>query len=494
MSGDPAVQGRAATAATARPPRTPPSLLSTRRFVLVVGAGVLAAFAVPFSALGSGLALVGLVTAGIVLVERPVGDWDEPWRRVAVACAVAAAPLPAVSDAGWVVGPVLLGAVVLAVVALAGGTGWSGLSRPLPSVVPAGFRSAAAIARTARQRVPHGRRVGPVVRAAALTGVLLGVFGALFVSADRLFGRLVERFLVSDLDLPVLVVRLGVGAMVTVAVATVAGLPRRSDDEPPLPPPARTLRGVEWLLPLVALVTLFGLFVVVQFGVLFGGHARVLRTSGLTYAEYARSGFAQLVVVALLTLVVIAGTARYAPARSRREALARQGLLAALCLFTVVILVSAHHRLALYEEAFGFTRLRFGARAAIWWLAVVFVLLLLAGASRRTSALPRTIVLATGVAIVAVGYLRPDALIARWNVERFELVGAVDTAHLAGLSADAVPGILELPPGVRGCALEGHAARIAAVERADEWSAWNLSRDRAVAALRDQPGDRACRG
>lgn len=472
--------------------RTPASLLSTRRFALVVGAGTLAAVALPFSAMGLGVALIGLAVAAVVLAERPIGGWKEPWRRGAVACAVTATPLPAVSDAGWVVAPVLLVALALAVVALAGGSGWVGLLRPLPMVVPAALRSVGAIARTARHLLPHGERAGPVLRATVLTVALLGVFGALLVSADRLFGQLVERFLVPDVDLPALVVRLGVGMLVTVGAATLAGLPRRSDSVPPLPPPARTLRGVEWLVPLIALVALFALFVVVQFGVLFGGHARVLGTAGPTYAEYARSGFAQLVVVALLTLGVVAGMVRYAVVRDRREVLARRGLLGVLCLLTLVILASAHHRLALYEETFGFTRLRFGARATIWWLAAVFVMLLAAGAGGRTRALPRTIVLVTGAAVVAVGYVQPDALIARWNVERFERDGTVDTAYLAGLGTDAVPAILALPPSARDCALDRHVARLAAVERADEWSAWNVSRDRAVRLLRDRPAGPAC--
>jgi hypothetical protein len=470
---------------------TPP--LTPGELGLLGGAGVVTAVALPFSAIGSGIALIGLVVAAVVLVERPLDSWDEPWQRAAVACAVVAAPLPAVSDAGWVVGPVLLVALALAVVALAGGTGWYGLARPLLGCVPGSFRSVAAVARSVRRLVPPGPRVGPALRAATLTTVVVAGFGALFVSADRLFGELVERFLLPDVDLPTLVLRLGAGAVVTVGVATVASVRPRPDGEPSNAAPARTLRGVEWLTPLVGLVALFTAFVVVQFGVLFGGHMRVLRTAGLTYAEYARSGFAQLVVVALLTLGVVVGVARYAPARGLREVRLRRWLLAALCALTLVVLASAHHRLALYEEAFGYTRLRFGARATIWWLAVVFVLLLLAGAARRTRSLPRAVVLLTGVAVVATGYLQPDALIARRNVERSAAHGTTDVDYLAGLSADAVPALLALPSGVRGCALERQAARLAAIDEADERMSWNLSRARAVAALEVLPGDRACR-
>ena len=67
----------------------------------------------------------------------------------------------------------------------------------------------------------------------------------------------------------------------------------------------------------------------------------VLDTAGLTYAEYARSGFAQLLVVAALTLAVIAAARRWA----RDDGRLLNVLLAALCLLTLVVLASALKRL-----------------------------------------------------------------------------------------------------------------------------------------------------
>ena len=58
-------------------------------------------------------------------------------------------------------------------------------------------------------------------------------------------------------------------------------------------------------MPLGVLDALFLAFVAVQATVLFGGHAHVLETEGLTYAEYARQGFWQLLWVSALTLLVL---------------------------------------------------------------------------------------------------------------------------------------------------------------------------------------------
>ena len=147
-----------------------------------------------------------------------------------------------------------------------------------------------------------------------------------------------------------------------------------------LRPPDAARRGrrgsrsgaVEARIALGALVALFAAFVALQFATLFGGKRHVLDTAGLTYAEYARSGFAQLLAVAALTFAVIAAARRWAPTASGCC------LLAALCLLTLVVLASALKRLGLYEETYGFTRLRFAAHAALLYLGALFCLVLVA--------------------------------------------------------------------------------------------------------------------
>lgn len=61
-------------------------------------------------------------------------------------------------------------------------------------------------------------------------------------------------------------------------------------------------------------------FVAVQLRVLFGGDRHVLTTDDLTYAEYARQGFWQLLAVTGLTLLVIAVALRKAARRRRSTA------------------------------------------------------------------------------------------------------------------------------------------------------------------------------
>jgi Domain of unknown function (DUF4153) len=59
---------------------------------------------------------------------------------------------------------------------------------------------------------------------------------------------------------------------------------------------------------LTAVDVLFLVFVLVQLRFLFGGRGLVESSVGLTYAEYARHGFFELVVVAVLVLPLVLGT------------------------------------------------------------------------------------------------------------------------------------------------------------------------------------------
>jgi hypothetical protein len=289
-------------------------------------------------------------------------------------------------------------------------------------------------------------RAASVARTAAVSLVLLVLFGALFNGADAAFAVVVER-LIPDLQLAPWPVRAFVGATCALFVAVcVQGLAVR----PSLKTPARRRprATLEWAVPLGLLNGLFAAFAVLQMIVRMAGRQHVLTAAGVTYAEYAREGFFQLLVVVALTLIVVAWAPSWAGAVAGRQRQVLHLLLAVLCMLALVVVASALHRLELYEAAFGFTRLRFMVHAVIWWLAALLVAVLVLGVMRRTSLLFRVTMLVT--AIVAVGFVtvRPDAVIAAHNVERWRATGRIDTGYLDDLSTDAVPAIRALPAGL----------------------------------------------
>jgi hypothetical protein len=210
----------------------------------------------------------------------------------------------------------------------------------------------------------------------------------------------------------------------------------------------------------------------------FGGEAYLERTVGITYAEYVHQGFGQLCAVTVLTLAVASVAWRVA---DREADLWRLRLaVGVLCALSLMVVGSALMRIGLYDDAYGWTRLRVLVAFFEGWLGLVVLLVVAAGVLVRADWLPRS-VLATGAAtLLLLAALNPDARIAEHNLARQGRV-PTDTSYLLGLSDDAIP---SFPASLRREACDRRAYSFA--ERTDRrtdgfWS-WNLSAWRAARA------------
>jgi hypothetical protein len=430
--------------------------------IAALAAALLAAAVVPAGSAGVGVLGVALLVA----TAARLGTASSPDVWLFGIPAVALAGVAAVSDAGWVVAIDLCAALLLGTLAVGGATLLAPVAplralRSMPEIAP---RPNAAVV--------------PVARGLGLVGIVTLPFAALLISADAAFAAIAGGIPFPSADLwPAR----GVVFVCVLAGALGLGLVRRDRPTQLSLERRRMLRPVEWILPLGALVALFVAFVGVQVTVLFGGRDHVLATTGLTYAEYARSGYWQLLAAALLTLVVIAAALRLADTPGSIHRTMLRTLLAALCLLTLVLLASALHRLGLYESAFGLTRLRLTAEAFAWGLGGFFVLIVLAGMVPLLQRhFARVAIAAAAVALLSFSLSSPDRTIARHNIARWHETGRLDVAYLQTLGADAAPAIAGLPPGLREVALAPLAGRLA---QGDPWGSLNLSRHRARSLL-----------
>jgi len=429
---------------------------------LALLAAVLAAAVLPYSRPGIGLPLVAAIVALAVASSARRSARLLVFGGVALALAC----VPAWLDAPWIVAADLVAACVLATVAVAG-VRLGAAAAPVraladvPPLLPSG-----------------GAQWMPAARGALIGSLLVLPFGALFWSADAAFAELGD-----SLPLPSLASapgRVVVFLGVLVGAVGLALAERRPDREASLPALSRLTRW-EWTLPLVLLDLLFLAFVVVQATVLFGGHAHVLETAGLTYSEYARQGFWQLIAAASLTLAVVWTALRVAVVRTRTERLLLHGLVGCLCVLTLVVVASAIRRLHLYEDAFGLTRARLGAETFSLAVGALFVLVLVAGLAPAVRARFATVAVAgAGLGLLVFSLSNPDGRVADRNVARFRATGQLDVSYVQGLSADAVPALAHLPEPLRATVLAPYRQRLAADE---PWSSANRSRRSARAIL-----------
>ncbi len=346
------------------------------------------------------------------------------------------------------------------------------------------------------------RRTAAVARGLAIATPLVVVFGALFMSADAVFAELVLNIVRLDFD------RIASHLLLfSISAWLATGYLRGFLTGTELPPlrvlwrdgalqafvsRRPTLSITEVATALAAIAVLFLLFVIVQFRYLFGSDVLVQVTPDLTYAEYARRGFFELVFAVVLVVPVLLAADWLLDRRTGRDAVVFRCLAGVQIGLVLAIAASALQRLRLYHASYGLTEARFYAMVLLLWIgAMLFWLAATVLRSRRDSFAFGA--LASGLATVALLFMiNPDSIIARTNVARMTSADAAvrfDVAYASSLSADAVPvlidGLAALPPDVQ-CPLAQHLLRRWPPDREPSLRSWSWSAARARGAVREQ--------
>jgi hypothetical protein len=488
-----------------------PKILHASR--VLIGAGLLGAIGqLLFFDVGLGInfpvAITLLVAGGWIVRRQPRLPALDAWLGPA---AIGFAAFAAVrSD------PSLVALDVLTALALAGGAlasyggrmvvsrSFGGLLGLAASAIGWGAAGAIPAIADARVVVPSRRSVAratspmlPVVRGMLIAIPVLLVFVALFASADAVFSRLMDDLFRFDVEIGdvgwrvVLAIALAWLTAGGLAFAAVASEPRAE-----APPTSTRLVGTTELVTILVSVNLvFAVFVALQGAYLFGG-LDTLATTGMTYAAYARRGFFELVVVAILAGGLIIAAEQLARHRSRLLIVAA----VALAIQTGAVLVSAALRLRLYQEAYGWTELRLYVLSTIIVLGVALLALVVAVATDRVPWMGHVLIVAGLAAGIVLNLIGPVRFITEQNVARVVDPGLVppngrsglDVDYASSLGDDAVPALIRALPALGTDARQqlGEQLRFRLDEmrrdpQLDAWQSWNAGRSAARQALED---------
>ncbi len=375
------------------------------------------------------------------------------------------------------------------------------------------FGSFALLLRDIRWKdIPHrgwSRHAMGVARGLLIAIPLLLVFGALFMAADAVFEGIINSTLHLDFGqllthvLLVLFIAWVVGGFLrgtlvgnkiilagqgyppspslsgqaTDAVAKPDASENKSGDTPR--PPAPVSLGVTEIgVALGLLDALFLCFVVIQIRYFFGGAALVQTATGLTYAEYARRGFFELVTVATLSLPLLLAAHWLLRKENHVHERVFRALAGGQILLLFVIMTSAIARMRLYQSEYGLTELRLYTTAFMCWLALVFIWFAATVLRGRRERFTCGALVAGFLIIAALHQINPDAFIVRANMAHARAGRGFDAGYAASLSADAVPALVESLAAMNRYDRCKVAARIIerhSTERPD-WRTWNWSR------------------
>lgn len=391
-----------------------------------------------------------------------------------------------------------------ALVVLAAVIGWRAFGRPLRELIPRdAIGGGLAAVTTALGGAPMlalkdaaPRPLGAEQKK-TISGFTIGMFFAapvllivvaLLGNADPVFDGFLDR-VAGLLDVELIGHLVGIGVATWIAAGALRGSLVPIAGDLTLPPEFIPRAGFPMVAPLLGgLALLLSAWIGVQVRVLFGGSAYVVETSGVTFAEYARAGFFELVVVAGIVLASLLATDEILDRTDERARRSFRAVGTVLLVLVGVMLVSALQRLGLYLDYFGLTEDRVMALAILTWVALVlawFGWTVLRNARARFA--PGVLVL-SAVWLMALNAVNPEKMIVRTNLARAAEGKEFDVAYHLTLSADAVPALLAGASSlgeVKQKEIEEGLAKAWALNAVgrDDWRSWSLPYGRAMRRL-----------
>ena len=286
---------------------------------------------------------------------------------------------------------------------------------------------------------------------AVLRGLLIALpivlcFGSLLASADVIFNQIIARifedFNPGEEILQALIILACAYLLVGVFLHTAS----HSRDEKLLgeeqPLVKQFLGFTESSIVLGSVAVLFLIFVVIQFQYFFGGQTNI-GVEGFTYSQYARRGFNELITVAFFSLVMILSLGSFTRRENETERRAYSALSVVIVAEVMVILVSAFQRINLAIDWHGYSRLRLYPQIFLVWLGLLLIVVAALEVLRRERYLAFAAALASIGFAVSLSVFNVDASIVTHNLERVAQGKNLNVPHLASLSADAVPALVE---------------------------------------------------
>ncbi len=281
----------------------------------------------------------------------------------------------------------------------------------------------------------------PILLAILTLIPILGLLLALLASADQVFSQILGRIFridsIIDLLLWALTFLAGATLLASLFTSLLTVRQQQSPQRQKVPAKFNLTAAIVVLMGVALLMVAFSL---VQGFFLFGS---AQLPAGLSYSEYARQGFFQLCAAAVFVFGLVSLCRTCTRHAQGGQKVFLNALYTLLLLCTLMLIASSFYRLALYERAFSFTRMRIYVQAFLILLGLI-CLYSIAHTWRPWQSIGQIVAVTTLCALLGLSYFNVDAFIARKNVVRLDKTMSEtgeygDLDYLLNLSIDALP-------------------------------------------------------
>ncbi|MEW8957185.1 DUF4153 domain-containing protein, partial [Clostridium sp.] len=197
----------------------------------------------------------------------------------------------------------------------------------------------------------------------------------------------------------------------------------------------KTFHPVTIITISIVVTLLYLIFTKVQFTYLYGGNHEFI-PGGLSYAEYARQGFFQLIFIALINALGIVVIKVKTMSITEKYNSILNSILSVITLLTFNMLFSAFYKMRLYIDAFAYTRLRVLVSIFLVFLAISLVMLLVY--IWKNFNILKFVVTLGLLFYMGINFFNIDKFIAEKNIEIYSKGGNAGIEYLTQLSYDAM--------------------------------------------------------
>lgn len=281
-----------------------------------------------------------------------------------------------------------------------------------------------------------------IFKAICLTGIIALIVISLLCSADNEFAKIfstifkdINIFNVSELTGRIIIIIIAffyfAGFFMNM-LDKENGLKEFEKDEKAEKKESYTIRMMITVLNLVYLVFCF-----TQIKVLF-------TEQNIKYSEFARKGFFQLMIVSLINIVMILKANNKNLKETEKQEKYKKTMCIVMVIFTLIIIISAFARMTLYQQNYGYTRLRILVDYTLITEIILLIPTIIYILKNKIDLIKTYFVIIITMYCL-VNFINIDKIIMKNNFNRYKETGYIDLNYLMEMNnSDLIEQLLEL--------------------------------------------------
>lgn len=202
--------------------------------------------------------------------------------------------------------------------------------------------------------------------------------------------------------------------------------------------------------------------------------------SNINYAQYARSGFFELLIISVINFIIII------LAKRSKDNKYNKAMSIAMIFLTLVIICSSFYRMSLYEQAYGYTLLRLSVYTFLITEALLLIPTVVYIVKDKMNILNYYVVIVT-IVYIFVNLFSVDCIIANRNIERYREKDDIDIEYLSNYYSDNIPILVEFRKELKEKELKEdldfYLNDYSDKTENDNFLEFNISRNKALKAL-----------